>query len=117
MIHILLVDDHADTLDVMTRLLAQRGHRVATAASLAAARALCAAQRFDLLICDLKLPDGNGRDLAAVARGCGAKAISMSGAIGADPADPADAIGFDAELTKPISFEQLDATIDRVMRP
>jgi DNA-binding response OmpR family regulator len=114
MMHILLVDDHADTLDVMARLLAQRGRRVTTAGSLAEARSLCAAERFDLLLCDLKLPDGDGRDLAGLARGCGAKAISMSGA-GVIDESPAGSDGFDAQLTKPLSIEQLDATIARVM--
>lgn len=109
--HILLVDDHADTLEVMTRLLLQRGHHVSTATTLAEARAQCARIRFDLLICDLKLPDGDGRDLAAVARDCGAKAISMSGRI---DDGQASAGGFDAQLTKPISFELLDATIAQV---
>jgi two-component system CheB/CheR fusion protein len=108
---ILLVDDHGDTRHVMVRLFVQRGHEVTTAATLADGRALCESRAFDLLLCDLKLPDGDGHELAAVARSCGAKAISLSG-LGMEEVERGD---FDAHLRKPISFAQLDEKISQVM--
>ena len=108
---ILLVDDNADTRHVMVRLFAQRGHEVTTAATFTDGRALCESRAFDLLICDLKLPDGDGRELAAVAAASGAKAISLSG-LGMEEIERGD---FDAHLRKPISFAQLDETIAQVM--
>ena len=108
---ILLVDDHADTLRVMVRMFAMRGHDVTTAATLAEGRDLCETGAFDLLICDLKLPDGDGNELAAVARDCKIPAISLSG-LGMEQVARGD---FDAHLLKPISFAQLDDTIAHVM--
>src|SRR5687767_3742418 len=55
---VLLVDDHADTLKVMVRLLTHFGHDVTTAGTVAEAAAKCG--EFDLLITDLGLPDGSG---------------------------------------------------------
>jgi DNA-binding response OmpR family regulator len=111
---ILLVDDHQDSLRAMTRRLSQCGHEVTTAATLTAARAMCNALVFDLVICDVRLPDGDGRELVALARRRGAKVISISGLDVEDlwPGWP----GFDANVMKPISFELLESTINRVMR-
>jgi len=110
---ILLVDDDSDTRQAMVRLLAQRGHSATTAATLAEARALCESMTFDLLICDIVLPDGDGRELADVARACGARAISLSG-LGIDEV-LREHDEFDAHLRKPISFQQLNDTIAHVM--
>jgi two-component system CheB/CheR fusion protein len=112
-VRILLVDDHRDTLSAMSRLLLKTGHEVTTASTLSAAIALCKSLTFDLLICDIQLPDGDGHELAAVARACGAKAISMTGFVVEDlsPERP----GFDGHLMKPVSFELLQSTIARVM--
>ena len=60
---ILLVDDHADTLRAMSRLLKGLRHRVITANCVAAALKAADHQRFDLLISDIGLPDGTGLDL------------------------------------------------------
>ena len=108
---VLFVDDHLDTLFAMSRLLQLNGHQTTTATTLAEARRLCETLTFDLLITDIRLPDGDGRLLAEVARKCGAKAISVSGL-----AVEVDGIGFQAHLTKPIDFGTLQATVDRVMR-
>src|SRR5215207_7147399 len=98
---ILVVEDHADTLECLSRLLALRGHDVATAATLSAARALCERGHFEFVICDLGLPDGDGCELADIARGCGAKAIALTGyGMPADINRTTEA-GFCIHLTKP----------------
>jgi DNA-binding NtrC family response regulator len=61
--HLLIVDDESVIRGALRRLLEREGYRCAEAADLAEARAQCAAQDFDLLICDLRLPDGEGVDL------------------------------------------------------
>ena len=65
---ILLVDDHADTLRVLSRLLTRRGFEITPVAN--AAEAIVAAERntFDLLISDLGMPELSGIELLAKIR-------------------------------------------------
>ncbi|MEP0545565.1 MAG: ATP-binding protein [Rhodothermales bacterium] len=63
---ILHVEDDADCAAVTAHMLAGLGE-VTPAPTLAAARALLAAERFDLLLLDLGLPDGDGLDLLGTA--------------------------------------------------
>ncbi|MEI7035315.1 sigma-54 dependent transcriptional regulator [Fulvimonas yonginensis] len=60
---ILLVDDDAQFLEVVTDFAEQKNCSVTGAPSLAHALKLTAQQHFDLLLLDLSLPDGNGLDL------------------------------------------------------
>ncbi|HSH37791.1 MAG TPA: PAS domain-containing protein, partial [Chthoniobacterales bacterium] len=60
---LLLVEDHADTARVLTRILKNAGYRVEHADTVAAARELARSRRFDLVVSDLGLPDGSGLDL------------------------------------------------------
>jgi two-component system, response regulator RegA len=60
---LLVVEDDVTVARALSRTLARRGFSVAVARSCAAARAL--AQRFDVAVLDLDLPDGNGVDLAS----------------------------------------------------
>ena len=61
---ILIVEDHPLTLDVLSRLLMQRGQAVLTARDAAEALHICEGTFVDVVICDLQLPDASGFDLA-----------------------------------------------------
>jgi DNA-binding NtrC family response regulator len=63
MAHVLVVDDDADSLAAVKEILQSRGHCVATADSLAGARAQLSDGVSDVLFLDLMLPDGNGLEL------------------------------------------------------
>jgi DNA-binding NtrC family response regulator len=63
MARVLLVDDDPDSLDIAKEILVAKGHDVATADSLGAARAQLDANPIDVLLLDLMLPDGNGLEL------------------------------------------------------
>ncbi|HZB44643.1 MAG TPA: sigma-54 dependent transcriptional regulator [Pyrinomonadaceae bacterium] len=60
---ILVVDDEASVTDALKLILAERGHAVQTAGSVAEATARFADGSFDLVLTDLLLPDGTGLDL------------------------------------------------------
>ncbi len=62
-LRVLLVEDHADTRRCVTQLLQSQGYEVAVAGDMKSARALGARSRFDLLLTDVALPDGNGLEL------------------------------------------------------
>src|SRR5258706_527717 len=63
--HALLVDDDVETLAGLQELVAREGFTVATASSLKAARENMALQRPDVVLLDLVLPDGDGKELVA----------------------------------------------------
>ena len=63
---ILLVEDNEDTTLAMTTLLTLSGHTVESAANVEEAKQKSASARFDLLISDIGLPDGDGTDVVKV---------------------------------------------------
>ena len=65
---VLVVDDEADLLVTYERLLRRWGYRVSAAASLAAGLWALERDRPDLVIADLRLPDGDGFQLLRAAR-------------------------------------------------
>ncbi len=121
---ILLVEDHVDTARVMSKLLTRTGHRVEVAHTVADAARAADADRFDLLISDLGLPDGSGTDVVQGFRrthGMGSAerpvgAIALTGFGAEDDVQRTRSAGFDEHLTKPVSFELLQASIERLMR-
>jgi CheY-like chemotaxis protein len=116
-IHILFVEDHEDTARVLGRILRNAGFDVTHAGTLAAAQALAASKRFDLLISDLGLPDGSGVELMKSLRDTqGIKGIALSGFGTDEDVAASTAAGFAAHLTKPVDWERLRAEIDR-LRP
>lgn len=78
---ILLVDDHKDGLAARRSVLQELGHCVTTATGGAAALELAAAQAFDLLITDWKMPKMDGVELIRQMReqGFAGPAILLSG--------------------------------------
>jgi DNA-binding response OmpR family regulator len=114
---ILHVEDHEETAMAMGRLLASGGHCVTTASTLADARRLCDAEPFDLLICDLGLPDGDGCALGASARARRIPAIAVTGFGAAEEVARTRSAGFSTHLLKPVTFEAVEAAIAQVTPP
>jgi DNA-binding response OmpR family regulator len=61
--HILYIEDHEDTRELITLVLGRCNHRVTTASRIDDALKLAREQRFDLYILDSWLPDGTGIEL------------------------------------------------------
>jgi CheY-like chemotaxis protein len=64
-LRILLVEDHSDTLQALSRLLNHFGHDISTADDARSALDMINAKEFDVVLCDIALPDGNGYDVIA----------------------------------------------------
>jgi two-component system response regulator PilR (NtrC family) len=62
---ILVVDDEPDLLELVSLTLGRMSLRTRTASDLSSARRLLKAERFDLCLTDMRLPDGDGLDLVA----------------------------------------------------
>jgi len=117
-LHILLVEDHADTAEAMAELLSLLGYRVTTAATVAEALGTAGAERFDLVLSDLGLPDGSGLDLMRELgrrNGEGVPGIALSGyGMEEDVRESLEA-GFRKHLTKPVTLQQLEGAIREVV--
>ncbi|RKP54831.1 response regulator [Pararobbsia silviterrae] len=108
-LQILLIEDHEDTAEVMTRLLESYGHDVETFGRLDDARAACERRTFDLVISDLGLPDGSGIDFIRAYRSrSDAPAAALTGYGMDDDIQRCLDAGFSAHLTKPVSIQQLE---------
>ena len=64
MVSILIIDDEPGARTLLAMALNASGTQVKTAATATEARAVAESAAFDWIICDVKLPDGNGLDLA-----------------------------------------------------
>jgi PAS domain S-box-containing protein len=115
---ILLVEDHADTLRAMKKLLQQQGYQVFAADSVTAGQELAEREPIDLLISDIGLPDGTGLDLLALLRKTHPtlKAIALSGFGMEDDLRRSREAGFQAHVTKPIDLHTLKAIIAQLLR-
>lgn len=116
LMRILLVEDHPDTAEVLSKLLRTKGHEVETANTGRDALAACEGKGFDVLLCDIGLPDLDGWDLVSQVRGrCVRKAIAVTGYGQSADVDRSMQAGFDAHLTKPVDLPSLLRAIDEVM--
>ncbi|HZS04034.1 MAG TPA: response regulator [Blastocatellia bacterium] len=66
--HVLCVEDHQDTSDLVSLWLGMNGYRVTTAGTVAEALRLARSNSFDLYLLDSRLPDGTGEELCGKIR-------------------------------------------------
>jgi PAS domain S-box-containing protein len=109
---ILLVEDDASTHAAMAQILRKRGCEVVVAVNVAGALVAAGQGRFDLVISDLGLPDGDGCELMDTLRQkYGLVGIATSGfGTAADVARTKQA-GFYSHLTKPITSTRLESEL------
>ena len=109
---ILLVEDHPDTSKTMKKLLHHSGYQVRTADSVASALRAADAEAFDLLICDIGLPDGSGLDLMRqLLAKQPVKGIAVSGYGMEEDVRKSREAGFADHLTKPVDVRRLEEVI------
>lgn len=115
---VMLVDDHADFRRLMTAMLARQPDLevVAQAGSLAEARNHAAAVKYDVVVLDLGLPDGNGVDLIGDVRefNAGAAVLILSASLHPTNLERATEAGADEILDKLATPGEIVATIRRL---
>lgn len=114
---VLLVEDEEAIAAPLARHLEREGFSVSRARDLAAARAQLAASTPDVVLLDLMLPDGDGRDLCHEVRATSSVPILMLTA----RAEVADrvlglAIGADDYIPKPFAAAEVVARIQAILR-
>lgn len=110
---ILVVDDEPDLRTLYELTLLREGYRVETAASLVEARAQLQSNSFDVLITDMRLPDGLGIELLLELREQRRKerSIVMTAYGSADNAVQALRYGAFDYLTKPVDLKQFRTVV------
>ena len=112
---ILVIEDNADTRDVLKLMLEVEGASVETAEN--GEQGLRAAERLrpDIVLCDIGLPDIDGFEVARRIRArtdlAVSRLIALTGYGQAEDMRQAIKAGFDAHLTKPVNLEQLMALL------
>ena len=115
--HILIVDDHREIRDLVSRILTREGFRVSTAQDGRTMRKVLADARIDLVLLDIMLPGEDGLTLCRSLRAASQIPIIMLTAKG----EEVDRIvglemGADDYLPKPFGGRELVARIKAVLR-
>lgn len=105
---ILLVEDHADTAEMLQLILESQGHTIVHAATVAQALQAGTEQQFDILLCDLGLPDGTGYEVVAGLSPRPALSAALTGYGMPEDRERCLAAGFSAHLTKPVDMTRLE---------
>jgi DNA-binding NtrC family response regulator len=116
--HALIVEDDVDSARMMAALLGTEGFSAATARSLRDARRQMAMQQPDLVLLDLRLPDGNGMSLLDEQELIGnSEVVLMTGHATLETSIQALRYGAADYLIKPVSVKQLQSILSRVTPP
>jgi DNA-binding response OmpR family regulator len=114
---ILIVEDERTISEPLAKLLAREGFNANVAATVADALAKFAADKPDLILLDLNLPDGDGRDVAREIRRSSGVPIIMLTARGTETDRIVGLeIGADDYVVKPFSSAEVIARIRAVLR-
>ncbi len=113
---VILVEDQADVAESLRRFLTCIGYKVYVAPDVACARALAKAVEFDVLVSDLRLPDGTGWDLMQeLSSEHPVRGIAISGYNSQDDIAHSKRVGFLDHIAKPLVTEKLTAALERAI--
>lgn len=116
---VLVIEDHADSAEILGEALGMLGHEVALAHD--GVEGLAQARRFrpDVVLCDLGLPGMDGYAVARAMRADPALAhvrlVAHSGYAASEDLARVREAGFDAQLAKPADIASIEASIERVL--
>lgn len=108
---ILVADDEEIIRNYVSRALTGRGYEVRTAADGAAAIELARREPFDLLVCDLKMPELRGEKVVRAILGLrpGLRVIVITGSVSEVSASVVPGLEVDGFLVKPFGIEEIRA--------
>ncbi len=114
-LRLLLVEDHQDTNQSLTRMLRRRGYEVHPAFDVRSGLDLAASQEFDVLVSDIGLPDGSGTELFRTLRAQRQIfGIALSGYGMEEDICRSRDVGFSHHLVKPVDLNKLDSLIQEI---
>lgn len=115
--HVLIVDDDLNTREALVEITTAEGFTAAVAENIRDAQIQIGRQKPDVVLIDLKLPDGNGLDLFSdIESRSTTQIVLITGHASLETAVDALRLGAADYLTKPINFRRLKALLSRVPR-
>ena len=115
--HVLIVDDDANTRLALSEIVAAERFTVATAGDLREARIQLTRQTPDVVLTDIKLPDGSGMDIFNEFNSTSeVELIVMTGYASVDSAVDALRKGAADYLVKPVNLQRLKSILSRIPR-
>ncbi|WP_457424441.1 sigma-54-dependent transcriptional regulator [Roseateles sp. P5_E7] len=116
--HALVVDDDHDSAASLRALIAGEQFTVAVAHNLRDARRQISLQQPDIILLDLRLPDGNGMDLLADPKlVANSEVVLCTGHANLETSIQALRLGAADYLVKPVNLKQLQGVLSRIMKP
>jgi len=114
-LRILVVEDHSETQQALSRLLSHFGHEISVADGAQNAMNMIDSKDFDVVLCDIALPDGSGYDVIAEAkRKRPVKGVALSGFAATEDIERGREAGFDFHLAKPVDFYELRTVLGQI---
>ncbi|MDQ6859732.1 MAG: response regulator [Verrucomicrobiota bacterium] len=115
--HVFVVEDHPATARGLKIFLELAGYTVTVAHDIRSALHIAERSPFDVMVCDLHLPDGTGWDLMEKLRKkIPVRGIAFSAFDEPEHLERSKAVGFDEHVIKGTTPETLLAAIDRIAR-
>jgi len=115
--HVLVVDDHREIRDAVTRYLGRNGMRATAVRDVAAMDAALGAGRFDLVVLDVMMPGEDGLSAARrLAAGDGPPVLMLSALAEDTDRIVGLEVGADDYLVKPFNPRELLARIKAILR-
>jgi PAS domain S-box-containing protein len=121
-LHVLVVDDDADTLELMTTALTSRKADVTAVGSAGEAINVIKARRPDVLVSDIAMPEEDGYGLIARVRSLDTEAqpsipaVAITAYAKEEDRQRALASGFQIYLAKPVELSELISVVARAAR-
>lgn len=114
-LRILLVEDHGDTRQTLSRLLRHFGHQISVADCTQAALEFVDLKEFDVVLSDIGLPDGTGYEVISQAkRKHRVTGVALTGFGSDEDIRRGKEAGFDYHLTKPVDVHELRTVLDQI---
>ena len=117
--NVLFVDDHVACADMFADIAEGLGHRACVAHDGVSALQRCSEETFDLILLDIGLPDGDGRDVCCELRRSAhaqkTRIVALTGHV--DLKGSSCMSDFDGCIVKPITMQALEDVLGTAMTP
>ncbi len=115
--HVLIVEDNELARDAWRMLLQATGHRVSVAGSIAETLRVARAERPDLVLLDLTLPDGEGIEVIPelLVEEDPPIFVALTGHDAREVADRCRTAGCASVIVKPVTSKELLAIVDPLL--
>ncbi|MEN4011514.1 MAG: response regulator transcription factor [Bellilinea sp.] len=116
-LRILLVDDDADTRQLVSMIIEKAGHKIQTTGHGKAALTLLEHERFDIILLDIMMPEVDGLStLESIRQVSSAPVIMLTALSDAGIMEQSYLMGADDYIVKPFAMAKLIERIDRLAR-